>query len=112
MGAICYQIATKTSCYQLLPNSNLGLGTAGPDRGGSALSMIPRRIMTTHKSKRGIPHGAWVGSRIGTFLENWKKNSEFFFAGVSRAKQQLCLTVTKYGERPHGYHRCWDEALM
>lgn len=68
------------------------------------------RIMTIHKSK-GLEFDTVVllGVEKETFWGNADDERSAFFVGISRAKRQLCLTVTKHRERPDGYRRRWDE---
>jgi superfamily I DNA/RNA helicase len=68
------------------------------------------RIMTIHKSKGLEFHTViMLGVEKETFWGNRDEERSAFFVGISRSKQQLCLTVTKHRERPEGYHRRWDE---
>jgi superfamily I DNA/RNA helicase len=68
------------------------------------------RIMTIHKSK-GLEFDTVVmlGIETQTFWGNPDEERSAFFVGISRAKRQLCLTVTKHRERPEGHRRRWDE---
>jgi superfamily I DNA/RNA helicase len=68
------------------------------------------RIMTIHKSK-GLEFDTVVmlGVETQTFWGDADEERSAFFVGISRAKRQLCLTVTKHRERPEGFRRRWDE---
>jgi superfamily I DNA/RNA helicase len=68
------------------------------------------RIMTVHKSK-GLEFDTVIilGVETETFWGNADEERSAFFVGISRAKRQLCLTVSKHRGRPEGYRRRWDE---